>query len=391
MQRDFQHCIHRAMLAGTLLSLISTPVLAVDVPDITFPAVSNNAALQYWHAFAVLPPLDAEQEKLLDNRATVPLDDAVLKLLDQSQTSLMFLGRGAKFRRCDWGLDYRDGGNMYLPHLAKARTLARLAALDARRAFEAGDYDRGSGDIFGMAALARQVGSDQTLVSMLVCFGIEGMAIDTVAPYLPELGGSYEDAMAAFESLPPSPSLTQAVLCEKQLAAAVLQQIRDAEERHPGSWRDTWKTIVFGAENPPIPFENIESFDELVEMMDKFYSIYNELIVLAALPPREFDAKFPAFVERAGAASAMAGHLLPAMQKFVAVQRRSQARSAMILAGVAVIEGGPEKLAEIRDPFGDGPFEYRKLDSGFELSSKLLDDGKPVTLVIGEKSATSIP
>jgi hypothetical protein len=57
----------------------------------------------------------------------------------------------------------------------------------------------------------------------------------------------------------------------------------------------------------------------------------------------------------------------------------------MLLAAIAVIEAGPEKLESIKDPFGDGPFEYRKLDEGFELSSKLQAEGKPVSLVIGQK------
>jgi hypothetical protein len=61
----------------------------------------------------------------------------------------------------------------------------------------------------------------------------------------------------------------------------------------------------------------------------------------------------------------------------------------MLLAGLAVIEGGPEKLADIKDPFGDGRFGYRKLDVGFELSSKLEQDGKPVTLVIGQQPNAS--
>jgi hypothetical protein len=58
---------------------------------------------------------------------------------------------------------------------------------------------------------------------------------------------------------------------------------------------------------------------------------------------------------------------------------------AMLLAAIAVVEVGTEKLAGIKAPFGDGPFEYRKLEPGFELSSKLQENGKPVTLVIGQK------
>ena len=58
---------------------------------------------------------------------------------------------------------------------------------------------------------------------------------------------------------------------------------------------------------------------------------------------------------------------------------------AMLLAGVAVVESGQEKLADIKDPFGDGPFKYKKLDEGFELTSNLQENGKPVTLAIGVK------
>ena len=71
--------------------------------------------------------------------------------------------------------------------------------------------------------------------------------------------------------------------------------------------------------------------------------------------------------------------------------RRAEARMAMLLAAISVVEGGPDKLADIRDPFGEGPFEYRKLDAGFELSSKLQQDGKPVTLLIGQKPTATKP
>lgn len=57
----------------------------------------------------------------------------------------------------------------------------------------------------------------------------------------------------------------------------------------------------------------------------------------------------------------------------------------MLLAAAAVVESGPEKLAGLKDPFGDGPFEYKKTDGGFELTSKLQFEGKPVTLKVGAK------
>jgi hypothetical protein len=50
---------------------------------------------------------------------------------------------------------------------------------------------------------------------------------------------------------------------------------------------------------------------------------------------------------------------------------------------MAVVQGGPDRLKDFKDPFGDGPFEYRALDRGFELKSKLLFRDQPVTLTVG--------
>jgi hypothetical protein len=376
------------VLTGCLVSLIA----AVDTyaqSAVQFPPVSENAALQYWQAFVTMPAFDAEQEKLLQNWATAPIDEAVNKLLDESQTSLMFLHRGAQMRECDWGLDYRDGANMHLPHLIRARTLARLAALDARRAFEAKDYDRAHDDAAGMIVLARYVGKDYTLVSMLVCYAIEGMTVELAAPYIPEVHAPYDGVVKAFKALPPSPPLAQGVLCEKRMAYTVLNQLVEAEHRRPGSWRGAWQSIMGGESADP--FQDAVRFGEVVEIMEKFQSTYDELAELAALPPAEFDARYSEFARRANAASPVASVMLPAMEKTVAAQRRCETRMAMLLAAIAVVEGGPEKLADVKDPFGDGPFAYRKLETGFELSSKLLEDGKPVTLTVGQKKSAPIP
>ena len=59
------------------------------------------------------------------------------------------------------------------------------------------------------------------------------------------------------------------------------------------------------------------------------------------------------------------------------------ARAAMLKAAVAVAAGGAEKIKDFRDPYGQGPFEYKALPQGFELQSKLTVEGKPVTLKVG--------
>jgi hypothetical protein len=73
------------------------------------------------------------------------------------------------------------------------------------------------------------------------------------------------------------------------------------------------------------------------------------------------------------------------MDKVIATQRRVQAQRALFQAALAVVQGGRDKLKDIKDPFGDGPFSYRSRGKGFELRSKLLFKGKPVTLVVGKE------
>ncbi len=344
------------------------------------PPVSNNAALQYYQAFVTMPALSAEQELLLDNWDTTQLGIATSKLLDECQTSFMFLHRGGQRPECDWGLDYDDGVSMHLPHLGKGRTLARLALLDVRRSLAAGNVDAVGSRLGDVMALARRMGADYTLIGVLVCYAMENMVVDAVAPHVPELGISYADAAKALAALPPSPRLEHSVMCEKRLAESIVRQLKDAEAKRPGGWREAW--LAMASPEMPDVLKNVESLDEVMDMAEDFQSVYDELAQLVVLAPKEFDAKYPEFAKRARAASPIAELLLPAMDKVIAAQRRTEARLGMLMAAIAVAEGGPEKLADIQDPFGDGPFEYKPLADGFELSSKFVFEGKPVTLRI---------
>jgi hypothetical protein len=56
---------------------------------------------------------------------------------------------------------------------------------------------------------------------------------------------------------------------------------------------------------------------------------------------------------------------------------------ALFKAALAVVQDGTGKLKNIKDPSGDGPFEYRVTGNGFELKSKLLINSKPVILRVG--------
>jgi hypothetical protein len=345
--------------------------------------LAENAALQYWQAFTQMESLDKDQKKILEEWNTVSLDDpAVAKLLAAGHSSLMYLHRGARLTRCDWGLDYGDGVSLLLPHLAKARDLARLAALHGRFEFERGSPQLARGDATSMMVLARHIGRDPIMICVLVRFGIEGLAVDLVAPYVSQLQAPHAQAVATFEALPPAPGVLQTIPVEKNYFAAwISKKLREEETRQSGAGAALWKNFVLDADVP----EAIKQMkvDEAIRRTEELLPVYDELARLVALPKEQFDAQYPAFKQKTKDANPAASLIVPAVDQLLAKERRNQARLAMCLAATAVAEGGSEKLKDIKDPFGSGPFEYRPLDKGFELVSKLTYEGQPVTLKAG--------
>jgi hypothetical protein len=162
----------------------------------------------------------------------------------------------------------------------------------------------------------------------------------------------------------------------------MIRKLREEEERQPGGAVKLWQNML-GAEAPQ-ELKQIESLKSMVTLLEDLISADNELEKLVALPKHKFDEQYPQFKQRVEAEKPLARLLLPDIESLLAKQHRHDARLAMLLASVAVVESGPDALKGIKDPFGDGPFEYKSLDTGFELRSKLVYENKPVTLAIGK-------
>ncbi len=349
-------------------------------------ATTGNAAVQYWQAFALLPTLDKDEEKKVEDWNKVPLDAAVRKMTAACEASLMYLHRAAKLDRCDWGLDYNDGVSLLLPHLTKARSLARLAALDARQKFEQGDSKTAIEDVMSMMKLARHIEREPIMISVLVGYAIEDMTIELAGQYIPKYKAEFAAVAPQLKALPQGATIEQTLAVEKKFMAEwTIRKVREAEQKKPGSWRDLWKSMLEGSYIPDA-VRNVGSAEEVIKLTQELLPVYDELAKVAALPKEQFDRQYPAFKKKTEAANPMAGVLLPAVDKFLAKERRLQARRAMLASAINVVQGGAEKIQQSRDPFGDGPFEYRATDKGFELESKLTFDNQPVKLIVGPPS-----
>jgi hypothetical protein len=382
----------RLVAVGLTIALFAVKCVSTIAAEAQSDA-GGNAAMKYWQAFALLPALDTDQEKLLDQWNKIPLDAVAMKLIDGSQASREYLLRGAKLAHCDWSLDLDDGIFLRLPFLAKAKMLARLTALHARHEFSQKHWESGWNDVFALFKLARDVETAPMMIAQLVGYSIEAVAIDTTAPYLPELKSALPPhASALLDKLPKELTAGQLLTIEKQVGPIWLRgRLRDAERKQPGSWQAVWKetfdAVFSGSEGAANANRDtilaVKSYEQATKWLDELLPLYDEGVKIAELRWDEFDAAYANFVKKAKAVNSLTETFYPNLDKFAAMQRRHQAQAALFRAAVLVVQEGPEKINDVQDPFGAGPFEYRALDNGFELMSKLRFNNKPVTLTIG--------
>jgi hypothetical protein len=351
------------------------------------PEARTNAAMKYWQAFGLMPSLDKDQEKIVREWETVPLDAAANKIIEQSRNALDYLHRGGKLDKCDWGLDYDDGISLLLPHAGKSRTLAQLAALRARSEFEKGDAKAGVDDVIAMLRLARHVQTDPIMIDQLVGYSIERIAVHAAAPHLPLAKPALGELATALDHLPARTPMAKSLELENRCFVGwMIRELKTVEAAKPGSWQKLWTDVLNAPEGlKSEAATSVKSFDEALKLTEGLIPLYDELAKLTELTAKEFDAKYPEFQKRAQAANLLAKEALPGVDKVMASRRRADAELAMLRTAIAVVEGGPDKVKESKDPFGDGPFEYQATDGGFELKSKFIVQDKPLTLRVGKK------
>jgi len=279
--------------AGTLASLCLVLAAATAVPDLSATAAerapapkrSPNAALVYWQAFALLPDVDAKTDPAA-NWKKAGIDDKVRKLLKQADQALRLMHKASTIDTCDWGIDWSDGPGTLLPHLGKARRLARLAMLRARVRLADGQTDTALADIAAALRLGRQVGRDGVFIEMLVQFAIEGEALEALGAQLPNLTAVQRKALAGqLDRLPAGTDVSQAILAEK---AGIVDWMVD---RMRAGGRDALTaTVGQDLAKMPGPLKD-KTVAELLALLDDLGDTYAAVSRAAALPPDQAAAK----------------------------------------------------------------------------------------------------
>lgn len=378
------------LLIGSLtIALLSATMAAQQRAE--KDGLGQNAALRYWQAFAHLPALDERQQKLLAAPASGgPVDLEAAALSEQGRDALLYLRRGAAISQCDWGLHPEDGPYLLLPHLAKGRELARLASLRARVEFAHGNGQAGVDTAADAIVLGRHVSTDlPTIISYLVQLVIERTAIDTLATHLAGLEpAALERLERRLNALPPGGSLEASMRVERDSftgwAIERLRQMKDA---------DPWKQQVLGVMSDGEGGPNLDALvaasggsrQGVMRQFEGLRGYYDKLERILPLPREQFVKELAA-LDKQFESNPLARAVLPSVQKVYDRDAAGRTRMTLLKAAVAVARGGPERAKEFTDA-GGAPIEYAAAEGGYELRSKVMNDGQPVVLkVSGRKN-----
>src|SRR5206468_2686345 len=124
------------MMAVVICTLVFAEFAGADAPA---DKPDDNAALQYWSAFAVMPTLDDYSRPKIETWDTVAVNESLRTLLATYANSFHLVHLGAAKSRCDWGISMEvDGPFTLLPYLGRGRELSRAMLLQTRVDFADG-------------------------------------------------------------------------------------------------------------------------------------------------------------------------------------------------------------------------------------------------------------
>lgn len=253
-------------------------------------ALGENAALRYWPGFHFLPKFDDKQQAVLDSWHADKVDTtAATALLTQGRRTLRYFHQGAAIQRCDWGLNFDEGFELLLPYLSMARDTARLAMLDARVRFDAGDTRGAVENLADAFCLARHAGAHDILVSIMVQYACEAMVADFVKPRIDKFNSADRAyLLTRLETLPAGGSIERSVRVERETGLNwIIRAVEKAKDR-PDWAEDTIKPFVNMSGKPVFDSKNPQ---ELIDQLKAMRPMYDEAEAALQLSPEAARAK----------------------------------------------------------------------------------------------------
>lgn len=369
-----------------LVAVVTLTTRAAETP----PPYPPNAALQYWIAFANLNDISAEDKKSLGQAFNAPPGENRSSLATRLNPVVTSLHRAAKIPGADWGLDIGvDGPHTRIPHVSKARELARAALFVARERFDRGRAAEGLDLLFDVLTLGRHLGRDGSLMARLVESAITNMALDALNQEVMRIPREELQKLdARFAALPPANPISECIKSERRML-----------EWYGSLFDNPDKTAAVQS-----VVKNLLDIEDKVELLRifatpevfqaelrKLQPVYAAIETALSVPYTEYEPAMRNATALSANAGVLAKLVLPVFSSIRTALDRTELQFAITRTGIQIALNGEPAALQSRDPFGTGPFAYAKLPNGFQLTSSLTADNKPIRTLFGEAARKAPP
>ncbi len=248
---------------------------------------TNNAATWYQRAFEQLAQFTPEEMEAINDYRSNPgrsPSPEMRALITRAAPIVDNVLRASQQRYSDFGLDYTQGFDLLLPHLAPMRNLARLVQADSAMRLSDGDGAGAAERIAALYRIADQAGDDRILISSLV-----GRAVFEVAEQSANMGfdrGAFDPASAsvllkatrAFDQTDPFQTL-DAIMMEQTLCVNMIRGhlLGDDPSKRSEILSDLASESGLSEQLAALSDDEIErSLDQYSEMMGRYVEAYSQ-------------------------------------------------------------------------------------------------------------------
>lgn len=350
---------------------------------------AQNAAVKYLRADASLRqsyPLPTDAAVNLQKALESPLNEEDEKLVAAAGEALIEFQHGASSKQCVWEMSVEDGALANTAHRGAILELASVSGIRARIRFRDGNTTGATTDLLAAMAAARHLSLDGSLASVLFAYRLENTLSVILAQNLFRLpDAQLKELTAKLDALPSGFTLGKALSEEKVQRNSLLQIAQNAKSRE-GLIKLLLEQAPILQSNKSLAIEIIDGCGGTVEgflhCVNRQQAFFSEWVKKFDLPPEQFERDYKIQLQEASKNNSVMRQFTPAIPRIRWAEAYCQTRRALLQAAIAFRRDGSAALDQHPDPYDGKPFSYSPVDGGFRLSSRLIDNGSPLSLAV---------
>ena len=366
-----------------------------------------NPVLLYSQAFLVAPDLSqADRDFLWTNQwAGQKLPARFGELIQYYNNEFRFVRQAAHSTvPADWGIDWSQGPNTLLPHLARIKKVAQTAQLRAMWDLQNGDQTNACDDLVAALVMARNGSRDRCVISALVQFAGEAIVCSTIAANFNHF--SQESLRRLENGIDAAPARGRVADCmstEKFTKQWLVDKLLEEQKNNPENDRQTIEIIrkaLFDYGDGPDSNTNLwqqiltasgGTSDGMIRLLRAIDPLYPRLAKILSLPSGPYEEQMKPFMaDVRNSQNPFVTALFPAFEKCRPKEFAILINLAMVRAAIEYKLNGESGFRSVMDPTANKPFAMERfsfdgVDRGFELKSPYAGRGFQEVMIFVEK------